>query len=152
VNEVVSKRFCKKQQMQWSKEVAHLLWQTRVRTLNGELSAIFKHWYPGMDLEVEEMLVAGRHSPQHLHALLDMLGRWGRADTFGRECIPLRRRPRSMASEAFSALGSVWRRRQPLGSEGATWQATRIRPQLPRLCVARRLLDGRILRRHPGWN
>jgi hypothetical protein len=32
VNEVVSKRFCKKQQMQWSKEGAHLLLQTRVRT------------------------------------------------------------------------------------------------------------------------
>ena len=58
VNEVVSKRFCKKQQMQWSKEGAHLLLQTRVRTLNGELSAIFKRWYPDMDLEVEEMPVA----------------------------------------------------------------------------------------------
>jgi hypothetical protein len=46
VNEVVSKRFCKKQQMQWSKEGAHLLLQTRVRTLNGELGAIFKRWYP----------------------------------------------------------------------------------------------------------
>ena len=58
VNEVVSKRFCKKQQMQWSKEGAHLLLQTRVRTLNGELSAIFKRWYPDMDLEVEEMPVS----------------------------------------------------------------------------------------------
>jgi hypothetical protein len=58
VNEVVSKRFCKKQQMQWSKEGAHLLLQTRVRTLNGELSAIFKRWYPDMDLEVEEIPVA----------------------------------------------------------------------------------------------
>src|SRR5438876_8223145 len=58
VNEVVSKRFCKKQQMQWSKEGAHLLLQTRVRTLNGELSAIFKRWYPDMDLEVEELPVA----------------------------------------------------------------------------------------------
>ncbi len=36
VNEVVSKRFCKRQQMQWSKEGAHVLLQTRVRTLNGE--------------------------------------------------------------------------------------------------------------------
>jgi hypothetical protein len=52
------KRFCKKQQMQWSKDGAHLLLQTRVRTLNGELSAIFKRWYPDMDLEVEEMPVA----------------------------------------------------------------------------------------------
>ena len=58
VNEVVSKRFCKKQQMQWSKEGAHLLLQTRVRTLNGELGAIFKRWYPDMDLEVEEIAVA----------------------------------------------------------------------------------------------
>ena len=38
--------------------VVHLLLQTRVRTLNGELSAIFKRWYPDMDLEVEEMPVA----------------------------------------------------------------------------------------------
>ncbi len=58
VNEVVSKRFCKKQQMQWSKEGAHLLLQTRVRTLNGELGALFKRWYPDMDLEVEELPVA----------------------------------------------------------------------------------------------
>ena len=58
VNEVVSKRFCKKQQMQWSKEGAHLLLQTRVRTLNGELGAIFKRWYPDMDLEVEESPIA----------------------------------------------------------------------------------------------
>ena len=58
VNEVVSKRFCKKQQMQWSKEGAHLLLQTRVRTLNGELGAIFKRWYPDMDLEVEAISVA----------------------------------------------------------------------------------------------
>jgi hypothetical protein len=58
VNEVVSKRFCKKQQMQWSKEGAHLLLQTRVQTLNGELGAIFKRWYPDMDLEVEESPIA----------------------------------------------------------------------------------------------
>jgi hypothetical protein len=58
VNEVVSKRFCKKQQMQWSKEGAHLLLQTRVRTLNGELGAIFQRWYPDMDLEVKEMPLA----------------------------------------------------------------------------------------------
>jgi hypothetical protein len=58
VNEVVSKRFCKKQQMQWSKPGAHLLLQTRVKTLDGELGAIFKCWYPDMDLEVEEMPAA----------------------------------------------------------------------------------------------
>jgi hypothetical protein len=67
VNEVVSKRFCKKQQMQWSKEGAHWLLQTRVRTLNGELGAIFKRWYPDMDIEAQEIL--RRHNPQHLPAL-----------------------------------------------------------------------------------
>jgi hypothetical protein len=58
VNEVVSKRFCKKQQMQWSKEGAHVLLQTRVKTLDGELGAVFKRWYPDMDIEVEEIPAA----------------------------------------------------------------------------------------------
>jgi len=58
VHEVVSKRFCKKQQMQWSKPGTHLLLQTRVKTLNGELGAIFKGWYPDMDIEGEEMPAA----------------------------------------------------------------------------------------------
>ena len=58
MNQVVSKRFCKKQQRQWSKEGAPLWLQTRVRTLNGELGAIFKRWYPDMDLEVQEMPLA----------------------------------------------------------------------------------------------
>ena len=58
VNQVVSKRFCKKQQMQWSKSGAHLLLQTRVKTRDGELSVIFKRWYPDMDIEVQEMPVA----------------------------------------------------------------------------------------------
>ena len=58
VNQVVSKRFCKKQQMQWSKQGAHLLLQTRVKTLDGELGAVFKRWYPDMDIEVEEIPAA----------------------------------------------------------------------------------------------
>jgi hypothetical protein len=58
VNEVVSKRFCKRQQMQWSKEGAHLLLQTRVRTLNGELAGIFKRWYPDLDLKAEAIPIA----------------------------------------------------------------------------------------------
>jgi hypothetical protein len=58
VHEVVSRRFCKTQQMQWSKEGAHLLLQTRVWTLHGELGVIFKRWYPDMDLEVDEMPAA----------------------------------------------------------------------------------------------
>src|SRR5262252_9485121 len=58
VNEVVSKRFCKKQQMQWSKEGAHLLLQTRVRTLNGALAGIFKRWYPDLDIKAKEISMA----------------------------------------------------------------------------------------------
>ena len=38
-------------QMQWSKRGAHLLLQTRVKTLNGELGTVFKRWYPDMDVE-----------------------------------------------------------------------------------------------------
>jgi len=34
------------------------LLQTRVKTLNGELGAIFKRWYPDIDLEVEESPIA----------------------------------------------------------------------------------------------
>jgi len=52
VNQVISKRFCKRQQMQWTKRGAHLLLQTRVRTLNQELGVMFRHWYP--DLQVQE--------------------------------------------------------------------------------------------------
>jgi hypothetical protein len=48
VNAVISKRFAKKQQMQWSRRGAHLLLQTRTRTLDGSLHATFEHWYPGM--------------------------------------------------------------------------------------------------------
>jgi hypothetical protein len=58
VNEVVSKRFCKQQQMQWSKEGAHLLLQTRVRTLNEELAGIFKRWYPDLNMKAEEIPIA----------------------------------------------------------------------------------------------
>src|SRR5215467_7193187 len=58
VNEVMSKRFCKKQQMQWSKEGAHLLLQTHVRALNRELADIFNRWYPDLDMKAEEIPIA----------------------------------------------------------------------------------------------
>jgi hypothetical protein len=57
-NEVVRRRCCKQQQRPWSKAGAHVLFQTRVRTLHGALGAIFKGWYPDMDLEVEEIAIA----------------------------------------------------------------------------------------------
>jgi hypothetical protein len=46
VNQVVSKRMVKKQQMAWTERGAHLLLQVRTRVLNRELDETFRHWYP----------------------------------------------------------------------------------------------------------
>jgi hypothetical protein len=43
---VVSKRFVKKQAMQWTPRGAHLLLQTRTKVLNEELEDAFRKWYP----------------------------------------------------------------------------------------------------------
>lgn len=47
VNQVVSKRMVKKQQMQWTPEGAHLLLQVRTRVLDEDWEATFRGWYPG---------------------------------------------------------------------------------------------------------
>jgi hypothetical protein len=47
-NAVISKRFAKRQQMQWTKRGAHLLLQTRTRALDGTLRPLFEQWYPGL--------------------------------------------------------------------------------------------------------
>ena len=46
INQVVSKRFVKKQQMQWTPKGAHLLLQTRTKVLNDDLDDAFRQWYP----------------------------------------------------------------------------------------------------------
>ncbi len=46
VNQVVSKRMVKKQQMRWTPRGAHLLLQVRTRVLNDDLAAEFQRWYP----------------------------------------------------------------------------------------------------------
>ena len=46
INQVVSRRFVKKQQMQWTLRGAHLLLQTRTKVLNKELDDVFRRWYP----------------------------------------------------------------------------------------------------------
>jgi hypothetical protein len=46
INQVVSKRFVKKQSMQWTLRGAHLLLQTRTKVLNDELEEVFRRWYP----------------------------------------------------------------------------------------------------------
>ena len=48
VNLVISRRFAKKQQMQWSKLGAHRLLQVRTQTLDGTLRETFTKWYPAM--------------------------------------------------------------------------------------------------------
>jgi len=46
INQVVSKRMAKKQQMQWTQRGAHLLLQVRTRVLNEEWEDVFRGWYP----------------------------------------------------------------------------------------------------------
>jgi hypothetical protein len=61
VNSLLSKRFAKKQSMQWTPEGAHLLLQTRTRTLNGDLIHNFRNWYPAFSVDSQssrDMLLA----------------------------------------------------------------------------------------------
>jgi hypothetical protein len=44
INQVVSKRIAKKQQMQWTQRGAHLLLQVRTRVLNEEWEDVFRRW------------------------------------------------------------------------------------------------------------
>lgn len=56
VNEVVTKRMVKKQQMQWTPEGAHYLLQTRTAVLNGDLSKHFESWYPGIKIGANDQI------------------------------------------------------------------------------------------------
>ena len=51
----LSKRFCKRQQMEWTKRRVHLLLQTQVKTLNRELGAVFQRWYADLQQEEEPL-------------------------------------------------------------------------------------------------
>jgi hypothetical protein len=51
INQVVSRRFVKKQQMPWTLRGAHLLLQTRTKVLNNELDEVFRRWYPKFRLQ-----------------------------------------------------------------------------------------------------
>ena len=50
VNQVISHRFVKKQQMRWSPESAHRLLQVRTAVLNDELATHFQRWHPGFTM------------------------------------------------------------------------------------------------------
>jgi len=56
VDQVISKRMVKKQQMRWTPRGAHLLLQVRTRELNGELRDTFCGWYAGMHETAEHAL------------------------------------------------------------------------------------------------
>jgi hypothetical protein len=51
VNQVISKRMVKKQQMRWTPRGAHLLLQVRTRVLNDQLAADFHRWYLNLTQE-----------------------------------------------------------------------------------------------------
>ena len=53
INQVVSKRMVKKQQMRWTPRGAHLLLQVRTRVLNDDLADQFRRWHPGFTHTIE---------------------------------------------------------------------------------------------------
>jgi hypothetical protein len=54
VNQVISKRMVKKQQMRWTEPGAHRLLQVRTQVLNDDLRATFCRWYPEMKVDTAE--------------------------------------------------------------------------------------------------
>jgi len=63
INQVVSKRMVKKQQMQWTPKGAHLLLQVRTQVINGDWAETFRGWYPGFQpgnavISASELLAA----------------------------------------------------------------------------------------------
>ena len=51
VNQVISRRMVKQQQMRWTERGAPLLLPVRTRVLKDELRATFECWYPGLKAE-----------------------------------------------------------------------------------------------------
>jgi hypothetical protein len=58
VNQVISKRMVKKQQMRWTPRGAHLLLQVRTRVLNDQLAGDFRRWYPGFNQAPDPVALA----------------------------------------------------------------------------------------------
>jgi hypothetical protein len=53
VNQVISKRMVKQQQMGWSQRGAHLLLQIRTRVLDEEWETTFRSWYPAFRPKIQ---------------------------------------------------------------------------------------------------
>ena len=68
INQVVSRRFVKKQQMQWTIRGAHLLLQTRTKVLNDELDATFRRLVPKVQASAKNggRISKGRLTPDLL--------------------------------------------------------------------------------------
>ena len=58
VNQVISKRMVKKQQMRWTRRGAHNLLQIRTHVLDGEYREAFVRWYPEMQPAEQEVALA----------------------------------------------------------------------------------------------
>ena len=58
VNQVVSKRLVKKQQMRWTPSGAHQLLQVRTRVLNKQLRGDFERWHPRLQSAPEPVRLA----------------------------------------------------------------------------------------------
>ena len=58
VNQVVSKRFVKRQQMAWRPRHAHNLLQIRTAVLNNQLRSHVERWYPSIAKEEDHRLAA----------------------------------------------------------------------------------------------
>jgi hypothetical protein len=58
VNQVVSKRLLKKQQMRWTPAGAHQLLQVRTRVLNERLRGDFERWHPRLQSAPESVRLA----------------------------------------------------------------------------------------------
>jgi hypothetical protein len=64
VNQVVSKRMVKKQQMAWTERGAHFLLQVRTRVLHGDLEETFRRGYPQFRSEQPLPLEGGCLTPR----------------------------------------------------------------------------------------
>jgi hypothetical protein len=63
VNQVISKRMVKEQQMRRAPAGAHRPLQVRTRVLNDELRRTFERWYPGLKLDIESPQGAAAEHP-----------------------------------------------------------------------------------------
>lgn len=59
-NQVIAKRFAKKQQMQWTPRGVHLLMQLRTRVFDGNLHNNFKRWRETRQKSEKKCTQAGR--------------------------------------------------------------------------------------------